>query len=160
MNIPNISKTPVFLITLNKACNPNIPLLSNIASNANNLQIIAPLTRLTVTVTVESLLMCESLANRSNNLNWRTPRPPSSPAPPRLPFPQYYPMMIALTEPAGHERTVNCVAFSADCALLASGSSDKTVRLWDTGTGQLLHLLQGLPRPHPHTRTTLVNQSL
>ena len=69
-------------------------------------------------------------------------------------------MMIALTEPAGHEATVYCVAFSADCALLASGSWDKTVRLWDARTGQLLHLLQGLPRPHPHTRTALVNRSL
>ena len=69
-------------------------------------------------------------------------------------------MMIALTAPAGHEDLVDCVAFSADCALLASGSQDKTVRLWDAGTGQLLHLLQGLPRPHPHTRTALVNRSL
>ena len=69
-------------------------------------------------------------------------------------------MMIALTAPAGHERTVECVALSADCALLASGSWDETVRLWDARTGQLLHLLQGLPRPHPHTRTALVNRSL
>ena len=55
-------------------------------------------------------------------------------------------MILALTVPAGHEHVIWCVAFSADCALLASGSWDN-VRLWDAGTGQLLHLLQGLPRP-------------
>jgi hypothetical protein len=77
------------VLPLLSACNPNIPLISDIPNNANNLQIIAPLTRLIVTVTVESLLMSESLANRSKNLNWRAPRPPSSTAPPRLPFPQY-----------------------------------------------------------------------
>ncbi len=66
-------------------------------------------------------------------------------------------MIIALTAPTGHKGTVICVEFSADCALLASSSVDKTVGLWDARTGQLLHLLQGLPRPYPHTRTALVN---
>ena len=69
-------------------------------------------------------------------------------------------MVIAVTALAGHENLVLCVAFSADSVLLASGSRDNTVRLWDARTGQLLHLLQGLPRPHPHTRTALVNRSL
>ncbi len=65
-------------------------------------------------------------------------------------------MIIALTAPAGHEQAVYCVALSANCALLASGSRDETVCLWDARTGQLIHLLQGLPRPHPHTRTALI----
>ena len=70
-------------------------------------------------------------------------------------------MIIALTAPAGNGKYVRYVEFSADSALLAIVSDDETVRLWDERTGQLLHLLQGLPRPHPHTRTTLVvNRSL
>jgi WD40 repeat protein len=39
----------------------------------------------------------------------------------------------------GHSRSVNSVAISPDGRLLASGSADKTVKLWNTGTGE--HLL-------------------
>ena len=49
--------------------------------------------------------------------------------------------LIATLE--GHTDNVWSVAFSPDGKTLASGSWDKTVRLWDLETKQLLHILTG-----------------
>jgi WD40 repeat protein len=38
---------------------------------------------------------------------------------------------------AGHSHWVNAVAFSSNGKGIASGSSDKTIKLWDTTTGDL-----------------------
>jgi WD40 repeat protein len=38
----------------------------------------------------------------------------------------------------GHSNYVNCVAYSPDGTMLASGSSDHTVRLWNAITGELI----------------------
>lgn len=43
----------------------------------------------------------------------------------------------------GHKRDVECVAFSADGTLLASGSLDRTIRIWDVAAGQTLLRLGG-----------------
>ena len=43
----------------------------------------------------------------------------------------------------GHADAVNSVAFSADGKLLASGSWDKTVQLWDTARGTAKQMLTG-----------------
>src|SRR5260221_10539173 len=43
----------------------------------------------------------------------------------------------------GHAREVWSVAFSPDGSILASGSVDRTIRLWDVATGGLRATLQG-----------------
>src|SRR5438105_945084 len=43
----------------------------------------------------------------------------------------------------GHAGSVLSVAFSHDGQLLASGSVDKTVKLWDPTTGELRQTLEG-----------------
>ena len=42
----------------------------------------------------------------------------------------------------GHEKEVRAVAFSIDGMIVASGSHDKTIKLWDSKTGKLLRTLK------------------
>ena len=47
----------------------------------------------------------------------------------------------------GHMARVNSLAFSTDGKLIASGSDDKTIRLWNTVTGDLQLTLEGHSGP-------------
>ena len=41
----------------------------------------------------------------------------------------------------GHHASVLCIALSSDDSIIASGSSDKTVMVWETNTGNRLYPL-------------------
>src|SRR5699024_12598254 len=43
----------------------------------------------------------------------------------------------------GHERSVESVEFSPDGTMIASGSMDETIRLWNIDTGQAVNVLIG-----------------
>ncbi|MCI0611511.1 hypothetical protein L0244_00835, partial [bacterium] len=43
----------------------------------------------------------------------------------------------------GHTGTIGRIAWSPDGRMLASPSWDKTIRLWEVGTGKLLRALKG-----------------
>ncbi|KAF8497996.1 WD40-repeat-containing domain protein, partial [Gautieria morchelliformis] len=42
----------------------------------------------------------------------------------------------------GHRFEVSCIAFSPDGSLIASGSKDQKVRVWNVATGEQLHKLR------------------
>lgn len=44
---------------------------------------------------------------------------------------------------SGHQGPVLCCQFTSDASVLASGSGDKTVRLWDTSTGTPIKIMTG-----------------
>ncbi len=48
-----------------------------------------------------------------------------------------------VAELAGHTEQVNSVAFGPGCRSVATGSQDRTVRLWDLPSGAALHVLRG-----------------
>jgi hypothetical protein len=66
-------------------------------------------------------------------------------------FPPYGPILDIQTGPigiflerlVGHESGVSAIAFSPDGNILASGSADKSIRLWDMHSGQALQTLRG-----------------
>lgn len=54
-----------------------------------------------------------------------------------------YQLFTLLKSLTGHTNSVYSMAFSSDGHLLASGSFDQTIKLWNVQTRQLLHTLQG-----------------
>ena len=50
---------------------------------------------------------------------------------------------ISYAQKNGHPPWVWSVAYSPDGSMLASGSTDETIRLWDVATGSLLATLSG-----------------
>ncbi|MBO1072466.1 MAG: ribosome assembly protein 4 [Dolichospermum sp. DEX189] len=50
-------------------------------------------------------------------------------------------LALAVNTLKGHESTVNSVGFSPDGKRLASGSGDKTIKIWDVTTGKVLNTL-------------------
>jgi WD40 repeat protein len=43
----------------------------------------------------------------------------------------------------GHSSFINCLVFSPDGQLLASGSADKTIKIWEVATGSVIRTLKG-----------------
>ncbi|OOF99156.1 hypothetical protein ASPCADRAFT_504637 [Aspergillus carbonarius ITEM 5010] len=71
----------------------------------------------------------------------RSPTPVSQPPPPppkpdKVNYRQKYLLR-------GHLRGVSAVQFSPDSSMIASGGADGAVKVWDTGTGRLIHTFEG-----------------
>ena len=50
----------------------------------------------------------------------------------------------SFTGVVGHKAEISSAQFNWDCSLVATGSMDKTCKLWDVGSGQALFLLLSL----------------
>lgn len=53
-----------------------------------------------------------------------------------------YELPITLRSLIGHNKSVDSICFSPDGTMIASGSY-KTIKLWDTNTGDLIHTIEG-----------------
>lgn len=51
--------------------------------------------------------------------------------------------MESITMMKGHTDTINCLTYSSNGHLIATGSADKTIRIWDAFTGFLRFILRG-----------------
>lgn len=51
--------------------------------------------------------------------------------------------MESLRKLSGHDKAVDSLAFSPDSKLIASGSTDTTVKLWDSATGKCIYTFRG-----------------
>ncbi|MBY0523653.1 MAG: hypothetical protein K2R98_09640, partial [Gemmataceae bacterium] len=69
--------------------------------------------------------------------------PPKTYAAPTNPADPKRPTGTLLANFQGHAGSVGCVAFSKDGKLLATGGSDKTIRLWDVASGESIRVLYG-----------------
>ena len=47
------------------------------------------------------------------------------------------------TPSVGHHGVIKAIAITSDDQLIVSGSTDKTIKVWEMGSGQLLHSLEG-----------------
>lgn len=65
----------------------------------------------------------------------------------KFPFHENY---ASFEELIGHRAPITCLVFSFDGQFFASGSSDKTVRLWSCPEKQLLKILKGYTAPICH----------
>jgi len=70
-----------------------------------------------------------------------------SPRPTTAQQPQVKTSKPQLVVQTGHANSVNGLAFSADGKLLASAGGEKTIKVWDAGTGTQLHSLEGHTGP-------------
>ena len=56
-------------------------------------------------------------------------------------------------DPNSHTDSIESVAFSSDGKLLATGSWDKTAKIWDVATGTCIKTLSGLNQNNPNSHT-------
>ncbi|MBE9181943.1 protein kinase [Oculatella sp. LEGE 06141] len=81
---------------------------------------------------------------RSHRLkSHRTKRPAASPTMRRSPAAKAIPPWQCVRVLTGHTGGITAVAVSPSDPILASGSSDKSIKLWNLLTGELLHTVSG-----------------
>ncbi len=96
---------------------------------------------LIVLITILTMLPGEKPPEKAPT-NPPTISPPKNPIDKPEPLPAYFPDSTKKPLPAiickGHQAPVNSVAISPEGFLVASGSDDTTVRIWNSATGELL----------------------
>jgi WD40 repeat protein/DNA-directed RNA polymerase subunit RPC12/RpoP len=92
----------------------------------------------------ELLAACREEAEEALPATQREPKKPARPKPrPKKPPEQAEPLAVLERKLTGHEGWVNSVAVSPDGKWAASGSSNKTVKIWDLENGECRATLVG-----------------
>lgn len=54
-----------------------------------------------------------------------------------------FPQVVKMGVPSGHTNSINVIQYSPDGSIIATASSDHTIKIWEAASGKMIHSLEG-----------------